>query len=269
MAQYTLQQLFAITAAVCTCNLQHAPFCLISGLKDLNIGRISWPSREATCEYYGSLIKQKYPLLEKCIGFIDGLNLPVNVADNKDNILTFAPDGTIIHAILNVPGSWHNSTIAERLYGKLMNKTPPGYQVISDTAFQCCTDRLDYRILAPMKRGDWLPEDPVDFARLKVLNKQLVSARQAAEWGMHAIQGLFSRLKLPLPPTDHEFREEFLELCVRLHQVRCWSVHINQTQIVYQAVEDEHVILGRLFHQMLFPDSQRRCWISRYYHGWL
>jgi hypothetical protein len=30
--------------------------------------------------------------------------------------------------------------------------------------------------MAPMKKGDWLPEDPVQFAQLKLLNEQLVSA---------------------------------------------------------------------------------------------
>jgi hypothetical protein len=137
------------------------------------------------------------------------------------NILTFAPNGTVIHAILNAPGSWHDPNIAERLYSQLMTNTPPGYRVISDTAFPRCTDQLDYCIMAPMKRGNCLPACPVEFARLKVLNKQLVSARQAAEWGLRAIQGSFSRLKLPLPATNHEFRAEVIELCVQLHQVRC------------------------------------------------
>jgi hypothetical protein len=121
--------------------------------------------------------------------------------------------------------------------------------------------------MAPMKRGNCLPACPVEFAWLKVLNKQLVSARQAAEWGMRAIQGSFSRLKLPLPATNHEFQAEVIELCVRLHQVRCQSVHINQTQIVYQSVEDDYCILAQSFHDMLFPDIQKRCRISRYYHG--
>ena len=84
MAAYSLQQIFAITPAVCTRNLQYSQSCLLAVLKDLNIGRISWPSREAKCEYYSSLIEQKYPLLEKCFGFIDCLNLPVNVAGNEE-----------------------------------------------------------------------------------------------------------------------------------------------------------------------------------------
>ena len=185
------------------------------------------------------------------------------------NILTFAPDGTVIHTILNAPGSWHDSNIAERLYSKLMHETPAGYRIISDTAFPRCTNRLDHRTLAPKKKGDKLPDCPVEFAQLRILNDQLVSARQAAEWGMRAIQGSFSRLKLPLPGTDHEFRAEVLELCVRLHQVRCRSVKINQTHHVYEHFDDNHVILGQAFHNMLFPDIQQSCRISRYYNNCL
>jgi len=84
MAAYSLQQIFAITAAVCTRALQHSRSCLLSVLKDLKIGRISWPAREEKCNYYSGLIQKKYPLLEKCFGFIDGLNLLVNVAGNEE-----------------------------------------------------------------------------------------------------------------------------------------------------------------------------------------
>jgi hypothetical protein len=122
------------------------------------------------------------------------------------NVLTFAPDGTIIHAILNAPGSWNNSHVAEQLYTMLLNNTPPVFCILADTAFPCCTNCLDYCILAPKKKGDRLPKDPREFAQLKVLNKQVVSALQAAEWGMRAIQGFFSLLKLPLPATNHKHR---------------------------------------------------------------
>ena len=56
------------------------------------------------------------------------------------SILSFAPDGTIMHAILNAPGLWHDSNIAERLYHKLVHHTPPGFRIISDTAFPRCTN---------------------------------------------------------------------------------------------------------------------------------
>ena len=120
-----------------------------------------------------------------------------------------------------------------------------------------------------MKRGNRVPESPWSFARQKVLNNQLVSARQAAEWGMRAIQGSFSRLKLPLPATDHLFRAEVIELAVRLHQLRCRSVGINQTQIVYQQVEQDQNLLARDFQSMLFGEITKKCHISRYYNGWM
>jgi hypothetical protein len=94
--------------------------------------------------------------------------------------------------------------MAEQLYSMLLNDTLPGFHILADTAFPCCTNQLDYCILAPKKKGDRLPTNPREFAQLKVLNEQVVSARQAEEWGMRAIQGSFSRLKLPLPATNHK-----------------------------------------------------------------
>jgi hypothetical protein len=152
-------------------------------------------------------------------------------------ILAFASDGTIMYAILNAPGSWHDSTIAEPLYNQLLRHTPPGYRVISDTAFPRKSARLQSRILAPVKRGDQLPTDAHDFAYLQLLNEQLVSARQAAEWGMRSIQGLFARLKLPLPASNHGFRLKLLQVVCRLHQLRCQSVGINQTATLQEKVK--------------------------------
>ena len=150
-----------------------------------------------------------------------------------------------------------------------MYDTPPGYRLINDTAFPRCTNRLDYRILAPMKRGDCVPDSPWTFARQKILNEQLVSARQAAEWGMRALQGSFARLKLPLPATEHQFQAEVIELAVRVHQLRCQAVGINQTRLVYQQVKEENGLLSQDFRMMLFGDITRHCWISCYYNGWM
>jgi hypothetical protein len=84
MAAYTLQQLFSITAAVCLQELLHARQCLLTVLKDLRITRITWPSLESKCQRFSNMIEQKFPLLTCCFGFIDGLNLPVFVADNEE-----------------------------------------------------------------------------------------------------------------------------------------------------------------------------------------
>ena len=84
MAGCSLQQIFSITPAVCARDLQYARETLLSVLKGLQISRISWPSTAAKCQQYSSLIETQFPLLTKCFGFIDGLNLPVNVAEDKE-----------------------------------------------------------------------------------------------------------------------------------------------------------------------------------------
>jgi hypothetical protein len=134
------------------------------------------------------------------------------------------------------------------LYNQLVYNTPQGYWILSDTAFARKAKHMDQRILAPVKRGDQLPETPRSYSRLKVLNDQVVSARQAAEWGMHSIQGSFALLKLPLPADDHQYRFNVLQAVCRLHQILCRLVGINQTQSVYRTVWDEQHTLSREFH---------------------
>jgi hypothetical protein len=36
---------------------------------------------------HNSLIEQKFPLLTKCFGFINGLNLPVMVANDDESVV--------------------------------------------------------------------------------------------------------------------------------------------------------------------------------------
>ncbi|PLW52160.1 hypothetical protein PCANC_10268 [Puccinia coronata f. sp. avenae] len=84
MLAYNLQQLFAVTPAVCSrylkCGLQHLP----SVLKDLRAAWIVWPSSERETQAYSDSIEAKYPLLTCCFGFLDGLDLPILVSDDDE-----------------------------------------------------------------------------------------------------------------------------------------------------------------------------------------
>ena len=102
--------------------------------------------------------------------------------------------------------------MAPGFYNKLVEKTPGDYYVISDTAFSRKAKRLQNRIKAPIKKGDRLPTNAVELARLNNFNNQLVSARQAAEWGMRAFQGSWSRLKMPMQADDHQGRRRLLQV---------------------------------------------------------
>jgi hypothetical protein len=180
---------------------------------------------------------------------------------------------------VNAPGSWHDATIAQDLYDKLHDETPPGYYAIADTAFPRNQQRMQGRIRVPLRPSDALPRLLEAQGRVRELqevqefNNQLVSARQAAEWGMRAFQGSFARLKLPLPAEDHAYRLMVLEICSRLHQIRTTRVGINQIRNVYERIwsdTDENALVYDRFCTMMFRDITRNDRIARYYtleHG--
>ena len=142
--------------------------------------------------------------------------------------------GEIIYACLNAPGSWHDSRVARPLYDMLAETLPEGYYFVSDTAFPQGSGRCPGKIRAPLHAGSSLPNDPEELSQVIAFNRQLVSYRQSVEWGMWALQGAFGRLRVPLPIGDICFRQDLLEICVRLHNVRVRNVGINQILNVYQ-----------------------------------
>lgn len=84
---------------------------------------------------------------------------------------------------------------------------------------------------------------------------------------MRAIQGAFGRLRLPLNINQVEDRQELLEVCMRLANVRTARVGINQIRNVYMpiwtaSIEDMELWTG--FEEMLFGDIQRRDRVARF-----
>ena len=105
--------------------------------------------------------------------------------------------GTILDAIINAPGSWHDSRVALPVYAHLRRDTPDGPYLVADTAFPRGS-RLSGKIMAPLKQGDHLPSNPLRRMERLAFDRQLLSYRQTAEWGMRALQGAFGRLRVPL-----------------------------------------------------------------------
>ncbi|PLW11804.1 hypothetical protein PCASD_21061 [Puccinia coronata f. sp. avenae] len=77
MPCYLLQQLFAITLAVCLQYLDTGLRHLLTALKDFKPARIVWPSTECAIQPYSDAIEKTFPCLKRCFGFVDGVNLPV------------------------------------------------------------------------------------------------------------------------------------------------------------------------------------------------
>ncbi|KNZ47094.1 uncharacterized protein VP01_668g4 [Puccinia sorghi] len=68
--------------------------------------------------------------------------------------------------------------------------------------------------------GVTVPENPQNFARMKVLNEKAVSEQQVVEWGMRAIQGSFTRLDLPIAFRNDQFQAKFIELAIFVYHLK-------------------------------------------------
>lgn len=273
--EHSLQQIFALTPAVCSRYLNFTRQLLLRVLEQVDTAAIVWPTNVAKLEEYSDLMARRHPLLTGGIGFVDGCHLPVFQASDLEmqnshyngwlsahftsNLFAFSTAGTIIHTVINAPGSWHDARVAASLYEKLL-ELPEGFFLIGDSAFPNSSRGMANRIKTCPKKGQRMRYS-------KEFGMELVSARQAAEWGMRAIQGGFSRLKLPMPAADPGYRREVLYLCCRLHQIRTRHVGINQIRTTYFSAWEEY---GRDvlddFEEMLFTDIQRNDRISRYYN---
>ena len=112
-------------------------------------------------------------------------------------------------------------------------ETPDGYRIVADSAFPTGHDRIDGRILVPLKAGTKLPEDDDQREYILQLSRSVLSYRQTAEWGMRELQGSFGRLRIPLEAGNMERRADLIESCFRLHNLRTRLVGINQIRSVY------------------------------------
>lgn len=185
------------------------------------------------------------------------------------NLVLKRHTGEIIHASLNAPGSWHDARVARPLYELLSDKLPVGYYLVADTAFPQGAGRCPGKIHAPLQEGSSLPNDLDELSHALAFNRQLLSFRQSAEWGMRSLQGSFGRLRVPLPIEDIPFRQDLLEICVRLHNVRVRCVGINQTRNVYQPIwaPTEEAWLWSEFERLTFGEIRARDQVSRFHFG--
>jgi hypothetical protein len=116
--------------------------------------------------------------------------------------------------------------MAQPIYNKLSTNTPDGYYLVAGIAFPQGTDQIAGHIKATLKSGQCVPNDPAERQKLLLFDWQLLSFCQMAEWGMHALQGSFGHLCIPLNINFSEQCCDLLELCVWLNNVHVQMVGI-------------------------------------------
>ncbi|KIO23649.1 hypothetical protein M407DRAFT_15528 [Tulasnella calospora MUT 4182] len=245
----SLQQIFALVPATTSRYLDFALDILLWTLQSLPDASITIPRSLRQYEYLSSLIEAQHPLLKGVFGFLDRWKTPIFTPGDPEvenltysgwyhdhyvsSVAVFDSEGLIIANRTNCPSSWHDARIARPIYNKLISQAPAGFSLLSDTAFPRTERALRGRIIAPLKSGQRLPVDLTEKEAILVLNREIVTAHQAAKWGMRSIQSTFSRLRVPLDANDSLCCQRIFAVVLQLHNLRVQWVGISQIHSVY------------------------------------
>ena len=185
----------------------------------------------------------RYPRLRGAIGFLDGLKLPVHPPSDEyrrnamyngwtcdyyvSNLLLFGPDGCIFHYVSNAPGSWNDARLARDggLYGILDSRLDEDQFIVADSIFPA----HGTRIKRPPKMDEPGPESPESL----LFFRDLVSARQSAEWGMGGLERTFPRLTARFHWENKGIRGKVLLICYHLINFRAREMGLNQIRTVW------------------------------------
>ncbi|KAF9484657.1 hypothetical protein BDN70DRAFT_825117 [Pholiota conissans] len=284
MREISLQQIFGVIPTTASRYITFGLDILLKTLREMPDASIYWPKSLQEFQFNSSLISARHPRLSGAFGSIDGLNLPTQTSNDPDienatyngwlsehfisSVIVFSPEGLILDANVNAPGSWHDSRVARPIYEKPHHDTPDGFYLVADTAFPRGTQDIEGRIMAPIKAGQRFRGTTKEIEERFLYDRELLAYRQTAEWGMRSIQGSFGRLRLPLPIDDSDFRANLLETCFRLHNLRTRKIGINEIQKVYMSEwrktkEDEEIWVN--FENMLFAQQKDNDRVSRFH----
>jgi DDE superfamily endonuclease len=201
-----LQIIFGMTSTSVSMYLRFGRRILIEILKVEPAAAIMIPS-EIKIQEYKDAIQEKHPLLSDVWCCMDGLKLYLQQAGEStvqnnfyngwthdhyvSNVIAFCPDGTIPLCCVNVPGSVHDSMVAEwgNIYEKLSSvyKMNGGNKCADDSAFSM----KRYPFLVKSSQSNPPADNPAEFARGVRLNAEATAMRQSAEWGMRSLQASF------------------------------------------------------------------------------
>ena len=226
-------------------------------LLDSNVDQSLITMTEFDGASFASLLqKSMFPLLSNVWSTMDGLTLYLQQLGNTEiqacfyngwthghyvtSVFVFCPDGTIPIAFFNVPGSVHDSQVAH--WGRVYDKLEAVYD---ETGGKCTVDSAFGKVNRPFlikSSQDCLvstmptrEEQRLDLQR----KRQATSMRQAAEWGMRAIQSSFPRLKDTFVYEDTGERRILMKMLCLLYNLRARTVGINQIKNVFMKQLDE------------------------------
>ena len=168
-------------------------------------------------------------------------------AHEVTNVFVFSFDGTLIHAVINYPASWHDCKVAISsgfYYPRLSDEhTSPGYARLGDSAVLRVGGGLDGKIVRGRKAnelsGRASSSNSTSFAAIEQMpDSAMPSERQSAEWGICASKQPLGRLHVNFPANSQK-RLRILTLVSHLFNFRARTAGLNQIRSVYADITIE------------------------------
>jgi len=248
--------IFGVPPTTCIGYINKMLQLVIKRLAKNDAAKIHFPKSDEEKSYYASLVARREPSIRNCIGFVDGLSVPAQccsevVAQNKayngykhdthvNNVLAFSPTGMVMYAAINYPGSWHDSTVSADLI-ELVIATIGLYCLCVDQGFPR-SGSLYEKFVGPISKKAKKELEPMLRDLIMAKSTLFTSLRQAAEWGMRALQGTFSRLKARLG-SNKKKRGKIIYSIILLHNFRTYHVGLNQIATVFNPHYEQYVNL--------------------------
>jgi len=238
-----LQLIFGMTFTNLDCYLLFAKRILVRVLLDDPRAAVQLPCSEKI-EEYKAMVSTRHPFLPNVWCTMDGLKLTLEQSGDAiiqerfyngwthdhyvSSVLCFCPDGTIPIAYINVPGSVHDSQIAD--YGNIYDKLECVYE--RDGA-QCTVDSAFGNVTR-----EYLIKSSQDLIHIHDHYKRneardATSMRQSAEWGMRAFQSSMPRMKDRMKFEERGERKVTLTMMILIYNLRARMVGINQLRSFY------------------------------------
>ena len=250
-----LALLFGILPNTVTTTVRRLMKRVVRVLRRYPISRVKFPSNEDMVSF-ANMVQRREPTVDDVIGFLDGVSLHVQCSDDPlaqaenyngyqgdtmvNNIFLFSPEGKVIYAVYNAPGSWHDSHVAEPLVAVVLEKIGI-YKICVDQGFKRGGTLFD-KFVGPISQKTRRNLSPILRAEYIEQHNRYVSLRQSSEWGMRALQGTFSRMKSRLT-SDSKIRKYIIESIILLHNLRTIRVGLNQIAVVFNPYYEECINL--------------------------
>lgn len=240
-----LQMIFGMTYSNLDDYLLYGKRVIVKVLGNNSQARVCVPSSDKIAEYK-EMVRSRHPNLTDVWCTMDGLKLTLQQSGDAliqeryyngwthdhyvSSVMCFCPDGTIPIAYINVPGSVHDSAIAE--YGRIYDKLESVYE--RDGA-QCTVDSAFGNVTREFLIKSSQDVIHIDNHHERNVAVDATSMRQSAEWGMRAFQSSMPRIKDRIVYEERGERKVTLCAMILLYNLRANRVGINQLTSVYAA----------------------------------